>query len=207
MRLPVDVKRVGPTGNYGDYRAKARRTHWGLDLQGPRGTPVYAPERMVVRVTMSGGKYTHAGYRGVKLTGYEPAAVLADGESGVVHVLGHLEPQNFAATYEEGEQVGTIGRPGHVHWEVRKLERKPWPRATRKDDTLDPLAWLSAFRTPSSSPSAASPFDVLTAAQDMTDRLRAGLKEAVVATATADALVWVGLAIVLAHAGSNRRRR
>ena len=141
--------------------------------------------------------------RGVGLKGYEPEAILARGASGVVHVLGHLEgvTVDVGEQVGEGDQVGTISRAAHVHWEVRKPDRAPWPRSSRLDDTLDPLAWLvSGSRTSSSQPGGVAAW--VEAAQALTDDIRA-----TAARRAAGEVAWllVGLAIVAAHGKSNRR--
>jgi len=165
-RWPVDTVQVTPHGAYAYQRT--RRRHHGVDLAGQRGTLVRAPERLAVLIVARGNSPGHARAgtversadrlaRGVRLDGYGPAAVMARGlDTGMVHVLGHLEPAALPtvdATLEEGAPVGTISRVGHVHWEVRQRDRYPWPRADRGDDTYDPGAWLeAATHLPFSSP-------------------------------------------------------
>lgn len=203
MRAPVDAPKATPHGAYAYWRAKSRRRHAGVDLGGKRGTRVVAPEDLRVLAVLRGGALTSdPSVRGVGLTGYEPEAILARGASGMVHVLGHLEgvTVDVGDQVGEGDQVGTISRAAHVHWEVRKPDRAPWPRSSRLDDTLDPLAWLSGFRTPSSQRGGLAAW--ADAAQALTDDIRA--------TATrraAGEVVWllVGLAILSAHGKPHRR--
>ncbi len=191
MRLPVDKLRVTPHGAF-DY-PRAKRRHHGVDLAGPTGTRVLAPERLDVLVVMRDGKVTSVpALRGVGLKGYHPAAVLARGASGVIHVLGHLTAAALPGVGQvvpEGGIVGTISRVGHVHWEVRKPDRAPWPRARRGDDVLDPLALLSGNRTLSS--------------HGPLDRAAAAVRSAVVAHVIGDALPFVLLLLLW----SRRRRR
>lgn len=180
MRLPVDRKAVTPHGAYAYQRTKRR--HHGVDLGGARGTIVYAPEALVVLAVLRGGKVTSApAVRGVGLDGYGPEAILAAGASGVVHVFGHLESVIAAPGDEiaEGAPLGTISKARHVHWEVRIADRKPWPRATRGADTLDPLAWLAAGATPAA---AASTADWFTAAKQITQEVRAKMVKGVVSS-------------------------
>jgi murein DD-endopeptidase MepM/ murein hydrolase activator NlpD len=143
MRTPIDKIRITPHGAYGYYRADKRRHHYGVDLGGPAGTPVYAPERMAVVVRRRGSAIeTSPRFRGIGLDGYGPGAVLAVGASGVVHVLGHLGLDGMppiGAEVAEGDRIGSIGSPRHVHWEARLGDRAPWPRSTRGDDTVDPM--------------------------------------------------------------------
>lgn len=158
-RWPVDAPRATPHGAYAYPRRK--RDHHGIDLAGARGTVVYAPEAMTViavgRGLSTSGKRTGVVERsgdplaaGVGLAGYGPGAVLARGASGLVHVLGHLDDGALPAAgaeLDEGAVVGTISRVGHVHWEVRKPDAYPWPRARRGVDTADPEVWLAAARS------------------------------------------------------------
>lgn len=149
MRSPTDAIRVTPHGGF-DYQ-RATRRHHGVDLAGRAGTVVVAPEDLEILAVLRGGKLASAPtVRGVGLKGYEPAAVLARGRSGYVHVLGHLADgalPSVGQVVREGATVGTISRVGHVHWEVRRADRAPWPRARRGADVVDPLALLSGNRT------------------------------------------------------------
>lgn len=206
-RLPVDHERVTPHGAYAYWRSKTKRRHAGVDLGGQRGTGVVAPEPVTVVEVMRGEDRQYApAFGGVGLTGYGPAAVVGVGASGVVHVLGHLDadadlPQ-LGAQLGEGERVGQISELRHVHWEVRKPDRSPWPKHSRMADTLDPLAWLSGFRTTASSLPSGSRTpglaDVLDAAQRVTDDIRA--------RATRSAVGEVVGLVVLALVLSSRRR-
>ena len=196
MRLPVDHLRVTPHGAF-DFQRAARRHH-GVDLAGRAGTRVVAPERLEVLAVLRGGKVASVpALRGVGLKGYGPAAILARGASGVVHVLGHLADGALPAVGQvvlEGGAVGTISRVGHVHWEVRRADRAPWPRARRGDDVLDPLSLLSGNRTSSSTPGPGGPLDAAASA----------VRSAIVASVAGDALLWLALIAFLAR---RRRRR
>jgi murein DD-endopeptidase MepM/ murein hydrolase activator NlpD len=92
--------------------------------------------------------------------GYGPAGVLAQGDSGVYHLLGHLDPAGWTDAsrptkgqrFDVGEEIGfpaPTGSPGvgaakpHVHWEVR-VEPIDSP-ATRGGNTLDPVQWARGF--------------------------------------------------------------
>lgn len=158
-RLPVDTGKVTPTGFYGAKRRTG--DHHGLDIAAPPGTAVRAPEggtvllvgrRLPRKRGQADGIYersTSPLVRGVSLGGYHPAAVLMLGDSGVVHVLGHLADGALAplGRIEEGQVVGVVAsgvRPPHVHFEVRRADASPWPKVRRSQDTMPPPAWVVA---------------------------------------------------------------
>lgn len=214
-RWPVDAPRTTPHGAYAYPRR--RRDHHGVDLAGARGTVVYAPEAMTViavgRGLSTSGKRTGTVTRsgdalavGVGLAGYGPGAVLARGASGLVHVLGHLDDGALPAVgaeLAEGATVGTISRVGHVHWEVRKPDAYPWPRATRGADTADPAVWLAAMRALPFQPGAAPDADALDAA---TSTVRAVARK-LAADVRARAVGEVAMVALLALLLGGRRRR
>lgn len=210
-RWPVDAPRTTPHGAYAYPRR--RRDHHGIDLAGKPGTVVYAPEALTViavgRGLSTSGKRTGTVARsgdplavGVGLAGYGPGAVLARGASGLVHVLGHLDDSALPAAgaeLAEGAVVGTISRVAHVHWEVRKPDAYPWPRARRGADTADPEVWLAAARA---LPFQAAPdVDELDAA---TSTVRAAARK-LAADVRARAVGEVVLVVLLALAASRRR--
>lgn len=214
MRWPVATPRATPHGAY-DYQ-RALRRHHGIDLAGRRGTVVVAPERIEViatgrglstsrKVTGAVERSAHPLAAGVGLTGYGPGAILAVGlNTGMVHVFGHLDDAALpavGATLDEGAPLGTISRVGHVHWEVRKPDAYPWPRATRGADTADPEVWLAAARA---LPFQAAPdVDALDAA---TSTVRAVARK-LAADVRARAVGEVAMVALLALLLGGRRRR
>jgi len=140
-RYPVDVVRVTPRGAYGYFRDYKTPTvhHWGLDLGGPAGTVVRAPEDGVVDTTATGTS--------PPFTGYDPGVVLLRGRSGVYHLLGHTRPSVQAGqAVREGQQVGTIGI-NHVHWEVRRQRLPDYAAHARSEDAhrannSNPRLWI-----------------------------------------------------------------
>lgn len=207
---PVAVPRVTPHGAYAYPRP--RRAHHGLDLGGARGTVVVAPEALTVLAVGRGLSTSHkpAGRVergtsplavGVGLGGYGPAAVLALGASGVVHVLGHLEDAALPAVgaqLGEGAAVGTISRVRHVHWEVRRADAHPWPRASRARDTYDPAVWLSTVRGLPFAADGPPPATVLALATRLaraTSAVRAELEARAVGEVGLVVLVVLGLAL------------
>lgn len=129
----------GPSGTW----------HWGLDLGSKSGKatePVVAPERMKIANVWTNDTTP-------PFTGYGPAGVLAQGDSGVYHLLAHLDPTAWSSAsqpkrgevFESGEYLGLMNpkvgsSPAHVHWEVRI---KPIDSPdTRPGNTVDPIRWL-----------------------------------------------------------------
>lgn len=145
---PVANARATPHGAYGDSSIPAHsKGHYGVDLAGPAGTAVFAPESGTVVAVFTDDKTK-------PFTGYGPGGVLIRGDqSGYYHLLAHLNPLwwtynplssstfTYPAVgrhYERGDQVGVTSSLNHVHWEVR---RKPsYPDDQRDDNTLDPIA-------------------------------------------------------------------
>lgn len=146
MRWPVDIPRVTPHGKWGYVRHDRSEgacgakgiypcTHTGLDLAGPEGTEVYAPERS--RVVAVGVGFLPP------FTGYEPAAILLKGlDTGAFHLFGHLLASSIPSptvpgslwdrmttplyksadqgrTFAEGDQIGEMSAANHTHWETR----------------------------------------------------------------------------------------
>jgi hypothetical protein len=123
--------------------------HYGLDIPPPTNgnDAVVAPERCIVE-----SKWTDD--TTAPFVGYGPGGLLLRGDSGVWHLLAHLDPSSFTTpadgtAFAEGEQLGLIARnvkvsrtwsAPHVHWEVRTK-----PLASH-DENLDPVAWLAGKR-------------------------------------------------------------
>lgn len=161
MRIPVDKVRVTPHGAYGYVRRSAADgrcgkanvypcTHKGIDLAGNAGTEVKAPERSRVVIAAFDDNTP-------PLRGFGPGAVMLKGDSGAVHILGHLDPEwwralrprwpddpwrdgiigrprmpNEGRLYQEGEVVGVTSSPAdHVHWQV-----------SMRGKVVDPMDWL-----------------------------------------------------------------
>lgn len=138
--------RPGARNNFGDVIADGK-THKGLDIAPPDNgnDALVAPERSTLVDFSLDADNTP------RFKGYGPAVLLLRGDSGVFHLLAHMDqtatPITIGQVFEEGEQVGLISRKGplgngqptkfwlapHVHWEVR----------TKLDGgTINPIAWL-----------------------------------------------------------------
>jgi murein DD-endopeptidase MepM/ murein hydrolase activator NlpD len=138
-RYPVDSPDVA--SGYG-YRQDPRggllpQGHYALDLRGAAGTAVRAPEAATVTAVWTDDT--------PPWKGYGPGGVELSGESGVYHVLAHMDPAHLEVSVGdhvmEGEQVGVMSTMNHVHWEVRHVAvDNP---DTRAGDTEDPRAWLA----------------------------------------------------------------
>lgn len=145
MRAPTDSYVVHSA--YGEVR-EHNVHHWGEDIVGPWGEPVKAPESGVVE-RVAKGKGT-----AIKLTppfdGYGPGVVLIHGDSGVWHLLAHVDPASIAVKVGERVTEGAtvaklaraVGAAGpHVHWEVRVHQAIDSP-STREGNTVRPAEWL-----------------------------------------------------------------
>jgi len=102
--------------------------HYGLDLAGPLGTPIYAA---------SDGVVLKAG----RASGFGNAVYIQDAD-GNVHIYGHMRYYDVAAgdLVHAGDQIAKVGNEGystgpHLHYEIHRggLEGRP----------LDPQDWLA----------------------------------------------------------------
>lgn len=109
---PVDKARLTQGFQVG------KKTHWGIDLAGPKGTPILAAERGTV-------VYTGHGF-----TGYGNLIVIEHGSEWAT-LYSHLSKfyVHEGDTVHQGELIGAMGRSGHatgnhLHFEIRK-NRQP----------------------------------------------------------------------------------
>lgn len=112
--------------------------HPGLDVYGPRGTPVVAPENGTIVMVANGAS--------PPFTGYGPWLVILQGASGKFHLLSHLDPATSAlgpmgARVSAGTKIGTTSSANHTHWEVRTRITPP-SGATNFTNNVDPIGWL-----------------------------------------------------------------
>lgn len=155
-RCPTDTCKTSPHGGYGYFRAdqidgksgKAGVYHWAWDLAGPVGTPVYAPENGFVVDVATGSSSP--------FTGYNPGVVMIRGNSGLWHLLGHLQygtigvrPGQFVTI---GQKLGVMGI-SHTHWEVRRSHLPDYgccPNVWQAhgQNNLDPKIWLAEVNRP-----------------------------------------------------------
>lgn len=122
----------------GSYPCK----HPGLDVYGPQGTPVVAPESGVV-VAVANGASSPWG-------GYGPWLIVIQGEGGKFHLLAHLDPNTsdmatMGQQVKAGDQVGTTSSANHTHWEVREKLVPDYAHGETGFDIIeDPVLWLAA---------------------------------------------------------------
>lgn len=103
------------SGFYGSQRilnGKPRSPHYGLDIAGPTGTPIYAPAGGVVRLAVPDFLL-------------EGGIVIIDHGFGVTSTLFHMNSVDVeeGSWIHQGDKIGTIGATGrasgpHVDWRV-----------------------------------------------------------------------------------------
>lgn len=143
-------KQDAPGNGYGATRANGVQ-HWGIDIARSPDADVVAPERGVIVDVWTDNETPN-------FQGYGPGGVLLKGQSGVFHLLAHLNPARWGRSnaptigevFEAGQLIGHtagtgtegVGRAApHVHWEVRvKPHDTP---ATRAGNTIPPRRWLA----------------------------------------------------------------
>lgn len=120
---PIDIWNV--TSGYGWRWGK---THDGIDLGAPTGTPLYA---------MSKGVVTQAGWE--NSFGNKVEIQYWD---GTVSWYGHMSRIDVVAGQEvvAGEQVGLVGNTGHSFGSHLHLEIQTTPTG---DNPIDPVPWLA----------------------------------------------------------------
>lgn len=173
-RAPLDDYRVTPHGGFGQSRTKPTDgrcgyknvypcVHRGLDMAAPAGGAVYAPENGRVVISVSDNVTP-------PLRGFGPGAILFLGDSGMRHVLGHMDPtwwENSAwrgfpgalpkvlipdrvpadgRRYRQGEQMGVVA-VDHLHWEVRDRDGKRydpegWARGRTVAEGGESQSWV-----------------------------------------------------------------
>ncbi len=125
--LGVEVGNL--TQNFGDPRGGGTRTHEGLDIMAPSGTPVVSPTDAVVLSTGDGadsGLYVRTANPGGEQFVYMHLREIAKGiERGVIlkrdDVLGYV-----------GNTGNASGGAPHLHFEIRKNgATDPFPRLTQ----------------------------------------------------------------------------
>jgi murein DD-endopeptidase MepM/ murein hydrolase activator NlpD len=131
---PVDGVVTSPYGKGREFNGEVQSRHYGVDLDGDTGTPVYAPNRAVVALTDDtyyGGQLIYLDHGRGLVTGY-------------LHLSEILVAQGDTVT--QGQLIGKVGASGrvtgpHLHWLARYASI-----------TVDPLSLfaldLAAFGRP-----------------------------------------------------------
>lgn len=139
---PLDLAQRDYVPNFGAGRAKGRRQHAGQDLPAARGTLVFAPEAgQVARV------YQH--WTGPP-TYPRTSALLIQGTSGLVYLLGEVEPGSWKVKVGDmvpkGQAIARIGALGMLHFETYRpgtTLTRPWRAgAPPPSNLLDPTEYV-----------------------------------------------------------------
>lgn len=159
--LPVHEGRVPPSDSRRAWLAErdgGARLHAGIDI-GRAGQLVIAPEQSTVELVARASYADDEPRRSTPegWSGYGPIAVVLRGDSGYVHLLGHLGDAFVRAgdRLAAGAPIGTIAdrsasgqRVNHVHWEVRRLVRPPSRDVATIEICDDPVRWLIFLPAP-----------------------------------------------------------
>lgn len=128
-----DKKNWGPTFDWPVDKARLTRgflprrgrSHWGIDLAGPKGTPILSSQKGMVI------------YAGREFRGFGKM-ILIEGGEGWATLYAHLDRimVNEGQKIQQGDVIGLMGRTGrasgnHLHFEIR-----------RNKGPVDPLLYL-----------------------------------------------------------------
>lgn len=139
VALPIPVFGVHAsdlTQNFGDARGGGARTHEGLDIVAPHGTPVASPTDAVVLQVGDGVN------SGLVIRTANPG-----GEIFVYMHLSKIMPGLVQGAYvRRGDIIGLVGNTGnaadagpHLHFEIRQNgAQNPYPRLVH---TFTPIEW------------------------------------------------------------------
>ncbi len=135
----VEVSDLTP--NFGDPRSGGR-THEGLDILAPRGTPIVSPTEAVVMRTGTGssaGTYVYTANPGGETFVYMHLDAIADGVTNGVELL-----RGDIIGYV-GNTGNAIGGPTHLHFELRKsgAPTDPFPRLTKAFTQDERLTYIT----------------------------------------------------------------
>jgi murein DD-endopeptidase MepM/ murein hydrolase activator NlpD len=135
-----------PSRNRSRKKSRRGRHHLGLDLGGPRNTPIYAAHDGVVI------------YAGSRFRGYG-RMILLEYDGTWATLYGHLNGFNVktGARVQRGQKIGTMGRTGratgvHLHFELIRdkvpVDPMPYLQATTSTAAAYPLS-RKRYRAPS----------------------------------------------------------
>jgi peptidoglycan LD-endopeptidase LytH len=129
------------TPNFGEMRGGGTRTHEGLDIMAPEGTPVVSPVRGTVQgfgTAANPGKYVYV--RG------------SDGHTYAFMHLDEIAKLKRGQKLKVGDVLGTVGETGnakgtvpHLHFEIRKGKPlDPYLRITKEFTLKEKITFLNA---------------------------------------------------------------
>ena len=156
--MPILFGPVNNLHNYGELRVSGR-THEGLDLMSPKGTPIVSPTAAVVtRVDYGAG---------------EGNAVYTANPGGERFIYYHLDRVGEGVVeglvLARGDLIGYVGNTGdasggaaHLHFEIRtssgNTPSDPYPRVTLAFTPEEQIAYLSKILTQAADPNALAQF-------------------------------------------------
>jgi len=112
FRRPAEGRISGVYGSQRILNGEPRQPHYGLDIAGPRGSPVLAPAAGIVRLASRDFYYTGG-------------TVIIDHGHGVSSSFLHLDrvEVNVGDKVEAGDLIGALGATGratgpHLDWRV-----------------------------------------------------------------------------------------
>ncbi len=140
LPIPVlfNVELRNLTANFGDPRGDGTRTHEGLDIMAPRGTPIVSPTDAVVARIGNGAS------SGITVSTVNPGS-----ERFVyMHLDSVAEGLREGQVVKPGDLLGYVGNTGnaaggatHLHFEIRKDGAlDPYPRLTKVFTTEERVA-------------------------------------------------------------------
>ncbi len=148
--LGVEVNQL--TKNFGDPRGNGTRTHEGLDIMAPAGTPVVSPTDAVVLVTGDGAS------SGLYIRTANPG-----GEEFVYMHLREVAKGLMSGTQlKRGDVIGFVGNTGdasggaaHLHFEIRRGgATDPYPRLTQVFSVQERMSAVSQALEKATDPAA-----------------------------------------------------
>lgn len=137
--LGVDLNDITP--NFGDPRGGGTRSHEGLDMMSPLGTPVVSPTKAVVRRVGTGdsaGNYVYTYNPGGEVFAY-------------LHLDEIADDLDEGDVLDKGDFIGTVGYTGnavasapHLHFEIHVdgEPTDPLPRIKETFDTEEKMGYL-----------------------------------------------------------------
>ena len=158
IAMPILFGPINNLNNYGELRVSGR-THEGLDLMSPKGTPIVSPTAAVVtRVDYGAG---------------EGNAIYTANPGGERFIYYHLDrvAEGIAAgqVLARGDLIGYVGNTGdasggaaHLHFELRtnsgNTPSNPYPRITLEFTPEEKMAYLAKILTQAADPNTLAQF-------------------------------------------------